>query len=155
MGSVPIPSRKSISIVIGILTILWVGLLANTPSAKVTFAQDEPTDPPFPTAITTAAAESTIAPPLESTAGASSLSSTAAATPAASASEATAQATQALSVEEAVSTITALQAQNKDLQDKLSSAELDKGATLYAVVIVVIGLLLAFAVFFGLRRSGK
>ena len=45
--------------------------------------------------------------------------------------------------------------QNKSLQDQLAAAQTDKGATLYAIVIVVIGALLAFAVFFGLRRSGK
>ena len=46
-----------------------------------------------------------------------------------------------------------LLAQNKTLQDQLASAQADKGATLYAVVIVVVGVLLAFAIFFGLRRS--
>ena len=52
-------------------------------------------------------------------------------------------------------TADSLQTENKSLQDQLAAAETDKGATLYAIVIVVIGALLAFAVFFGLRRGGK
>ena len=58
-----------------------------------------------------------------------------------------------LSAADAMATITAQQTQIKSLQDQLSAGQGDKGATLYALVIIVIGLLLAFAVFFGLRRS--
>ncbi len=58
-----------------------------------------------------------------------------------------------LSASDAIATITNQQAQIKALQDQLASTQGDKGATIYAVVIIVIGTLLAFAVFFGLRRG--
>jgi len=58
-----------------------------------------------------------------------------------------------LSVVDAMATITAQQAQIKALQDQVTAAQGDKGPTLYAVVIIVIGLLLAFAVFFGLKHT--
>jgi len=55
----------------------------------------------------------------------------------------------------AISESDRLRTENKALQETAASAQSDKGATLYALVIVVIGLMLAFAVFFGLRRSGS
>ena len=58
-----------------------------------------------------------------------------------------------LNESDALATITAQQVQIKALQDQLASAQGDKGATLYAVVIIAIGALLAFAVFFGLKRG--
>ena len=77
------------------------------------------------------------------------------AVPPAATAAAAAPSTPALTIDDAMATITAMQAENKDLQDKLTSAQNDKGATLFAVAIVVIGLGLAFAVFFGLKQSGK
>lgn len=59
----------------------------------------------------------------------------------------------ALRPSDAMATITSQQEQIKALQDQLAATQGDHGATLYAVVIIVIGLLLAFAVFFGLRRG--
>ena len=58
-----------------------------------------------------------------------------------------------LSSADALATITSQAAQIKALQDQLAANQGDKGATLYAVVIIVIGILLAFGVFFGLRRG--
>lgn len=58
-----------------------------------------------------------------------------------------------LNESDALATITAQQVQIKALQDQLASAQGDKGATVYAVVIIAIGALLAFAVFFGLKRG--
>jgi hypothetical protein len=58
-----------------------------------------------------------------------------------------------LSAADAMATITAQQAQIKSLQDQLSPGQSNKSATQYALVIIVIGLGLAFAIFFGLRRS--
>ena len=58
-----------------------------------------------------------------------------------------------LNESDALATITAQQVQIKALQDQLASVQGDKGATLYAVVIIAIGALLAFAVFFGLKRG--
>jgi hypothetical protein len=76
--------------------------------------------------------------------------------------EATVEATAPLTIDNAIATAAAaqseadqLRAENKTLQDQLASAQVDNGATLYAVVIVVIGILLALAVFFGLRRSDR
>lgn len=56
-------------------------------------------------------------------------------------------------VSDAMATITSQQTQIKALQDQLASKQGDNGATLYAVVIIVLGVLLAFAVFFGLKRG--
>ncbi len=58
-----------------------------------------------------------------------------------------------LNESDALATITAQQVQIKVLQDQLASAQGDKGATVYAVAIIAIGALLAFAVFFGLKRG--
>ncbi len=111
-------------------------------------ADQQPTARPFPARATsqptTTSVEATAVTTLESTAGV------------------TAESTAALTAGDALATASAAQAQadqlradNKALQDQLASAQTDKGATLYAIVIVVIGALLAFGVFFGLRRSGK
>ncbi len=59
----------------------------------------------------------------------------------------------ALSASDAMATITNQQAQIKALQDQLEAGQGDKGATLYAVVIIALGIILAFAVFFGLKRG--
>ena len=186
MRSIPAGSRKSIGILLGIALLLCVGLIANHPFVTTTFAQDEPTVRPFPTAIpktvtlesTTSASseattvqatvasggEPTVRPfptaipktvTLESTTGPSSGATVASGSSGATAVATAATATPTLTIDNAMSTIAAIQSENKDLQDKLASAQTDKGATLYAIVIVVIGLVLAFAVFFGLSRSGK
>ena len=52
----------------------------------------------------------------------------------------------------AQATADSLQTENKSLRDQLAAAETDKGATLYAIVIVVIGTLLAFG---GLLRAAS
>ena len=114
--------------------------LSPSPSQQ----QQQPTERPFPGVRTTA------------------LTSTSAAVTVETTTEATAEATAALTTGDALATAAAaqsaadqLRSENKSLQDQLASAQTDKGATLYAIVIVVIGALLAFGVFFGLRRSGK
>ena len=58
-----------------------------------------------------------------------------------------------LSASDALGTITSQQVQIKALQDQLVSKQGDNGATLYAVVIIAFGIILAFAVFFGLKRG--
>jgi hypothetical protein len=147
MGLIPTRAHKLIVIV----SLLCVGLMSIYPFVARTLAQDEDaTDVPFPTAIATAT--SAITPTF--TPQPTALSSEATA-------EVTAETTAALTLDDAVATAAAAQAtadslsaENKTLQESLASAQTDKGATVFAVVIIVIGLLLAFAVFFGLRRSG-
>ncbi len=136
------------------------------PTARPVGAQDdEATSRPFPgTGSTTATAEATDQAPVRPTdrpfpvAATQAVSATNA--PASVTTEATAEGTAALTLDNAVATSAAAQAEadklrneNKSLQDQLASAQADKGATLYAIVIVVVGVLLALGVFFGLRRS--
>lgn len=52
-------------------------------------------------------------------------------------------------------TVTNLQADVERLTADLEASQADNGATTFALVIIVVGMLLALAVFFGLRRSGK
>jgi cobalamin biosynthesis Mg chelatase CobN len=155
MWSTPNYTRGLLFIVIA-LCVLGAGSLFLLPTLPRTLAQDEPTDRPFPTSV----------PQTESATVAVSPSTVSATnTPAAGSTQsATQSATQAstLTIDNIKSTSVAaqaqveqLRAQNKALQDTVNSAQNDKGATLYALVIVVIGLMLAFAVFFGLRRSGN
>ncbi len=174
MGPVPTGSRKFTPLLIGTLLVLCAGLAARYPSATTALAQDEPTDRPFPTA----AAQTAIPQVATSSSGAADTAGSAEVTPTvrpfpsavpttaapesatgsasvATASTAAAQQTPTLTNGDAMATITAMQSENKDLQDKLASAQGDKGATLYALVVVVIGLAFAFAVFFGLKQSGR
>lgn len=58
-----------------------------------------------------------------------------------------------LNAVDAMATITAQQDQITALQNELAAAQGDNGATLYAVIIIIVGFLLAFGVFFGLRRG--
>ncbi len=51
-------------------------------------------------------------------------------------------------------TVTVLQADVERLTTELEASQADNGATTFAVVIIVVGILLALAVFFGLRRIG-
>lgn len=109
---------------------------------------EQPTDRPFPGQSTTAAtAEPTNVP------DAASESAEAETTPE--------EEVDALTLDEAVATIaaveqqvTALQAEVTRLTADLEASESDNGATTFALVIIGVGLILAFAVFFGLRRSG-
>jgi hypothetical protein len=48
-----------------------------------------------------------------------------------------------------------LKAEIESLRSDLAAAQVDNGATTFALVIIVVGMLLALAVFFGLRRSGE
>ena len=127
-----------------IVMVFCLGLISVSAVTYKVLAQDDPTDVPFPTSAATA----TPAVPVKATAEATT--------------EVTAESTAALTIDDALATSAAaiseadrLRAENKTLQETAASAQSDKGATLYALVIVVIGLLLAFAVFFGLRRSGS
>ncbi len=177
----PLGLRKRTVVLLIILVILCAGLAIHYPMVITVLAQDEPTDRPFPTA----AAKTTIPPAATSassaadTAGSaevtptvrpfpsavpktatpeSATSSVSAATAAAAIGAVTAVAARqmpTLSSDSAMATITAMQAETKDLQDKLASAQGDKGATLYALVVVLVGLALSFGVFFGLRHCGK
>lgn len=151
---------------LAVLMLLSMGLIGSFSTRLL--AQETPTDRPFPAIATRTP---TSAPPTSSQPtdrpfpGAANRSATATATVAAAvtaAAEATEEATANLTTGDALATAAAAQAttaqlssENKSLQDQLDAAQTDKGATLYAIVIVVIGALLAFAVFFGLRRSGR
>jgi hypothetical protein len=131
---------RTISLNLRLLTFVFVLCLSLITISSKSLAQDEPTDVPFPTSAVTA----TPSVPVEATL------------------EVTAEVTAALTIDDALATSAAaisesdhLRTENKALQEAAASAQSDKGATLYALIIVVIGLMLAFAVFFGLRRSGS
>ncbi len=165
----PSGSRKFIFVLVSVLVIFCAGLAIHYPAAMTALAQDEPTDRPFPTAVTTttvpdvatSASGSVDATPTErpfpsAVPTTPAPASATGAAPAATAPAAVAvQQTPTLTNDSAVATITAMQAENKNLQDELASAQGDKGATVYALVVVVIGLAFAFAVFFGLKQSGR
>lgn len=51
--------------------------------------------------------------------------------------------------------IVQLESERDGLKTELEASQADNGATTFALVIIVVGVLLAFAVFFGLRRSGE
>lgn len=51
--------------------------------------------------------------------------------------------------------IAQLESERDVLQTELEASQADNGATTFALVIIIVGVLLAFAVFFGLRRSGE
>ena len=161
-------TRKLLAVIILLGTGLTGGFLTKT------LAQDTPTERPFPVAATRTPAPLSPSPsqqqPTERPfpgvrATAKSSVPTVEATvetTVESTAETTAESTVALTTGDALATAAAAQSaadqlrtENKSLQDQLASAQTDKGATLYAIVIVVIGVLLAFAVFFGLRRGGK
>ena len=148
---------------LAVVLLLFLGLTSSFVTRSL--AQDTPTERPFPVAATHTPAPSSPSssqpqgqpterpfPGVRATvkSAAATVETTAEATV-----EATAEATTALTTGDALATAEQLRAENKTLQDQLASAQTDKGATLYAIVIVVIGALLAFGVFFGLRRSGK
>jgi len=127
-----------------ILLVFCLCLISVSSFTSKALAQDEPTDVPFPTSAVTATPAATLEATQEAT------------------GEVSAESTAALTIDDALATSAAaiseadrLRTENKALQETAASAQSDKGATLYALVIVVIGLLLAFAVFFGLRRSGS
>ena len=153
--------RKLLVIVI----LLSLGLSGSF--LTTSFAQETPTDRPFPVAATRVPASPAQATerPFPGVARATTQTQPTAAAVAATSettAEATSETTAELTTGDALATAAAAQAtadqlltENKSLQDQLASAQTDKGATLYAIVIVVIGALLAFGVFFGLRRGGK
>lgn len=174
----PSDSRKLGLVLISILVIFCASLAIHYPITTTVLAQDEPTDRPFPTAApkttvpkiaTSASGAADTAGPAETTpttrpfpsavpktiAPESATSAGSAATATVVATASAVPQTPTLSSDSALATITAMQAETKDLQDKLASAQGDKGATLYAIVVVVIGVVLSSGVFFGLKRSGK
>lgn len=119
-------------------------------------AQATPTDRPFPAAAATATVEPTDRPfPAAATAAAEPTGRSDAqvtdeeATPELLLADiqATANAAQAQ--------ITQLEAERDRLLSDLEASRTDNGATTFALVVIVVGVLLALAVFFGLRRSGE
>lgn len=148
--------HKALSVIAGLLIVLSLGLSARFSPVRTSFAQGEPSAQPSQTVLPTRPTNTPFANVLTQIANPKSSSSpTASTTPPVDSSTETraAPAVATLDAESAAATITALQSENQDLRDKLASTSTDEGATLYALVIVVIGLLLAFAVFFGLKRS--
>lgn len=144
-------------LLMGVLLLLPLVLLAQEPTdrpfptAAVT-ATVEPTDRPFPIAQATAtdrpfpaAATSTV----EVTESSNGQAVDEEATPELGLADvqATANAAQAQ--------ITQLEAERDSLLSDLEASRTDNGATTFALVIIVVGVLLSLAVFFGLRRSGE
>lgn len=112
----------------------------------------EPTDRPFPGAQVTAtdrpfpgAAATAISPTAEAT----TQPEEASATPELASADIQATASAALAQ------VAQLESERDALQVELEAAQSDNAATTFAIVIIVVGVLLAFAVFFGLRRSGE
>lgn len=121
-------------------------------------AQSTPTERPFPGQAQSAPATATDRPFPGQAQSAPATATTAPVTP--KSTEET-DATPELSVDDALATASAAQAEVGRLQERVTSlsteleaAQSDNGATLFALVIIGIGVLLALAVFFGLRRSG-
>lgn len=130
----------------------------------VAVTAQEATDRPFPTAAATAtdrpfpgvSASATDRPfPVASTPATQSVANPAVTSPTVEPSpelllvdiQATANAAQAQ--------IVLLEAEREGLRAELAASQSDNGATTFAIVIIVLGVLLATAVFFGLRRSGE
>lgn len=111
-------------------------------------AQATSTDRPFPVAKATATESSSAVPTSESTENPDANGVNTEITPQLLLADvqATANAAQAQ--------ITQLEAERVSLLADLEASQTDNGATIFALVIIVIGMLLALAVFFGLRRSG-
>ena len=144
---------------LAVLMLLSMSLIGSFSTQLL--AQETATDRPFPVIATRTPAPTSIQPTDRPFPAAASRAATVAAT-ATETAESTEEGTAELTTGDALATASAAQAtvaqlstENKSLKDQLDAAQTDKGATLYAIVIVVIGTLLAFAVFFGLRRSGK
>lgn len=126
----------------------------------------EPTDRPFPAAVVTATVE-----PTDRPFPAAQATATDRAFPAAATVIATTSSDEQATVEEktpelllvdvqatanaAQAQITRLEAERDSLLSDLEASRTDNGATTFALVIIVVGVLLALAVFFGLRRSGE
>jgi len=128
----------------------------------------EPTDRPFPAAAATATVEPTDRPFPAAQANATDRPFPAAATATGEVTESSDE--QEVDVEitpellladvqatanAAQAQITQLEAERDSLLSDLESSRTDNGATTFALVIIVVGVLLALAVFFGLRRSGE
>jgi len=155
-------TRKLLAIVI----LLGIGLSGSF-STKL-LAQETPTNRPFPVSAThppasaSPSSEQTAEQPTERPFPSVRATTQSATATSETTAEATSESTAELTMGDALATASAAQSeadqlrtQNQSLQDQLASAQTDKGATLYAIVIVVIGVLLAFAVFFGLRRGSE
>ena len=146
---------------LAVLMLLSISLIGSFSTQLL--AQETPTDRPFPVIATRTPAPTSVQPTDRPFPAAASRAATATvAATATETAESTEEGTAELTTGDALATALAAQAtaaqlstENKSLQDQLDAAQADKGATLFAIVIVVIGALLAFAVFFGLRRSGK
>lgn len=128
----------------------------------------EPTDRPFPAAVVTATVEPTDRPFPAAQATATDRPFPAAATSTVEATEssdgeaANEETTPELLLADVQATanaaqaqITQLEAERDSLLADLDASQADNGATTFALVIIVAGVLLALAVFFGLRRSGE
>ncbi|MEO8392187.1 MAG: hypothetical protein ABI700_04265 [Chloroflexota bacterium] len=156
-------TRTNIARLFAVVILAYVGLASHFLTKSL--AQDTPTQRPFParaTATPDTATVETTADVVQGQPTERSFPVRATANSPTATVETTAEATVVLTTGDALATASAAQVtaaqlvtENKSLQDQLAAAQTDKGATLYAIVIVVIGALLAFGVFFGLRRGGK
>ena len=154
-------TRALITVLMGALIAIGVGLIGVPFNITRSLAQAEattavtqnatspaalPSVSPFANVLTQLAAPTaTNGPPVSATVARATVT----ATPEASATDAI------LSAADAMATISAQQAQIKSLQDQLGPGQSNRSATQYALVIIVIGLGLAFAIFFGLRRRSQ
>lgn len=122
------------------------------------FAQDaEPTDRPFPGAVT-----SPDAAPTDRPFPGAAATNTEAFNNEPTATVTDAETTPELLIADIQATADAAQAQIVQLETErdsllteLEASQTDNGATTFALVIIVIGVLMALGVFFGLRRGGE
>jgi hypothetical protein len=129
-----------------LLIIVAVGIFFS----GMVLAQDEdPTDRPFPTPV---ASPTVVAPPTERP------------FPTIAVTEAsiTAETTQEITLPDAIATANSAQSQVIELQSQvdtlnkeLEASKSDTGATTYAIVIVVLGIIMGLAVLFGLRGGAR
>lgn len=138
-----------------------LGLVGGLLAGSLAQAQGEPTDRPFPVVPTGAPAEPTDRPfPGSATAAAEpterAFPATTTAADAIVAATSVTLEPQAADIQAtagaALAQVAQLQIERAELLQQLDAAQTDNNATLFALVIIIIGVILALAVFFGLRR---
>ncbi|NWG16231.1 MAG: hypothetical protein HXY41_06305 [Chloroflexi bacterium] len=151
--------------IIGIKKVKLLCFLMGVLLLPLVVLAQEPTDRPFPAAAVTATVEPTDRPFPAAQATATDRPFPAAATATVEATErsdVTVEATSELLLADVQATadaaqarITQLEAERDRLLSELEASRTDNGAATFALVVIVVGVLLALAVFFGLRRSGE
>lgn len=143
---------------------LWLWLFMAIFVLPFVAAAQEPTDRPFPAVPATATERAFPVAPATATKRAFPTAATtdpeATANTAINASDA--EATPELLLADVQATANAaearvaqLESERESLRTELEASQADNGATTFALAIIVIGVVLALAVFFGLRRGGE